>query len=544
MAKKVAILIITLVLLLPLSSRVLAEPAPLPPDSASTMEKFYLTPTIGGFYYSGEGIHSLSPLLGMRFGYEIPGKTIYDSFGLEASLSYFYAKSGSSGSNTNGFLVRIDDILPFTPGEKLVPFAAVGLGALVTIGDSHTQVRPLFNYGAGVNYYLKKDLSLRADARHILALALKGAGNFELSVGLNYYFDIESKKPLPLYTEKAPEKEKEKTKDTGEPLPIPLPEKDAGPPATAPVDTQRSPEQPAKPAAPSPAPSPAPPLPTPPESAVESGSYYTLAARGIVNRKELDPLLKKLKAAGRKTVVREETRETEVFRLVSDCYKDMKSAMKRQSQFDSRKTNSFIIRDGDAYCVVVGSYVAEEGARKEQERFARKRMPVKIVKARVPLPVWRITSGRYTDLKQAEEAARILADRGIVTTVVKVDRGGVDPEGIILVSELTIEFDIDKSELKPKYVQQIRKIADTLKSSPASTAVIEGHTDIVGSRRHNLLLSQQRAKSVKNVLTRFGINPKRISIRGLGPSRPVEDNETVRGRKKNRRAVEVVIVNH
>jgi outer membrane protein OmpA-like peptidoglycan-associated protein len=263
-----------------------------------------------------------------------------------------------------------------------------------------------------------------------------------------------------------------------------------------------------------------------------------------VNRKQLAPLLNKLKAAGRQTAVREETRETEVYRLTSECYKEMKSALKRQSELDRQHRSSFVIPDGDEWCVIVGSYLTEETARQEQKKLAARKFPVKIVKARVPLPVWRITSGHYADMSQAEEAAKILAELGIETSVVKVCKGTADPYGQILISELTIEFDFDRYDVKQRYMRQIKEIADTLKSSPASTAVIEGHTDITGSRRYNLKLSQLRAQSVKNVLTRFGIDPKRVSIKGFGPSRPVADNETEKGRQKNRRAVEIVIVNH
>ena len=543
--------IVTLAVLLASSPFAFAASAPPPLVSTSVQEKYYLGPVLGGFYFSGEDIHSLSPLVGARIGYEVPGSNPFESYSLEGTLNAFYA-SGSGGSGAvNGFIFRTDAVLPFTPGKQLVPFAAVGIGLMQTIGNSHTQLRPLFNYGAGVNYFLRKDLAFRADVRHVLVIALKGAGNVELSTGLSYYFDFPRKQiPLPVPEEKHEEKparEKDgkppaKESPSLPPLPVMTESKPGSVPVSAPGEAERPLEIAATPEPPQPAP---PSSPSPPERAVISKCYHTLKAKGTVSRKQLEPLLKKLKAAGRQTSAREETRETEVFRLVTVCYPDMKSALRRQSELDRRYRDSFINPDGKEWCVIVGSYTTEEGALREQKRLKATGIPVRIVKAKVTLPNWRITSGRYATAQQAEEAGKILADMGIDTSVANIcPPDTADTDGQIMVSELTVEFGLGDYRVNPKYYPRIKEIARILKSSPASTAEIEGHSDISGIRRDNLKLSRQRAESVKKILVKYGINPKRISARGMGPSMPVADNETARGRKLNRRAVEVVIVSH
>ena len=106
---------------------------------------------------------------------------------------------------------------------------------------------------------------------------------------------------------------------------------------------------------------------------------------------------------------------------------------------------------------------------------------------------------------------------------------------------LNIEFDIDRSEIQPKYDLDIAKVADFLREHPASTAVIEGHSDNVGSEQHNLDLSQQRAESVVNYLVdKFGIERSRLSAKGYGMTQPIADNATEEGKQKNRR-IEAVI---
>jgi OOP family OmpA-OmpF porin len=79
-----------------------------------------------------------------------------------------------------------------------------------------------------------------------------------------------------------------------------------------------------------------------------------------------------------------------------------------------------------------------------------------------------------------------------------------------------------------------------MKKYPTVTTTIEGHTDNVGRMKSNMKLSQRRADSVKNYLVKkYGIEPSRLQAIGYGPTRPVADNNTVAGRRENRRTVAV-----
>jgi len=69
---------------------------------------------------------------------------------------------------------------------------------------------------------------------------------------------------------------------------------------------------------------------------------------------------------------------------------------------------------------------------------------------------------------------------------------------------------------------------------------INGHTDSTGSLQHNQALSERRAASVANYLGGRGVDQRRISTMGFGPSQPVASNATPDGRAQNRR-VEVAI---
>ena len=103
------------------------------------------------------------------------------------------------------------------------------------------------------------------------------------------------------------------------------------------------------------------------------------------------------------------------------------------------------------------------------------------------------------------------------------------------------EFDIDRALIRPEYRPEIERVAEFMKKYPTTTAVIEGHTDNVGTAEYNLDLSQRRADAVMNYLVEnLGIERSRLSAKGYGLSRPIADNSTDEGRQKNRR-IEAII---
>jgi len=101
---------------------------------------------------------------------------------------------------------------------------------------------------------------------------------------------------------------------------------------------------------------------------------------------------------------------------------------------------------------------------------------------------------------------------------------------------LKVEFASDSARIDPSYYEQVNVVGEYLKKYPTTTAVIEGHTDSLGSAQQNQVLSQQRADSVVNYLTeKFGIEASRISGKGYGATRRIAYNNTAEGRQQNRR---------
>lgn len=108
----------------------------------------------------------------------------------------------------------------------------------------------------------------------------------------------------------------------------------------------------------------------------------------------------------------------------------------------------------------------------------------------------------------------------------------------LLTVELKVLFDTGKYVVKPTFYGELNKLATFLKENPASSVVIEGHTDNVGSARSNQQLSHNRASAIANVIIRkFNIDKNRVGAKGFGEDSPIASNETNRGRESNRRVV-------
>lgn len=104
-----------------------------------------------------------------------------------------------------------------------------------------------------------------------------------------------------------------------------------------------------------------------------------------------------------------------------------------------------------------------------------------------------------------------------------------------------IQFDFAKSSLQATSYVELKKVVALLKKNPNYRIAIYGHTDNIGNKSANLVLSNNRALSVKNYLVSQGITEDRIEINGFGSSEPITSNSTDAGRAKNRR-VEFVLL--
>lgn len=98
-----------------------------------------------------------------------------------------------------------------------------------------------------------------------------------------------------------------------------------------------------------------------------------------------------------------------------------------------------------------------------------------------------------------------------------------------------LEFETGKAVIKKKSYALLDEVVAILNEYKDYYMTIEGHTDDVGSDAKNLILSRDRAASVKTYFIAKGIATDRLETNGFGEANPVASNKTAAGKAKNRR---------
>ena len=116
-----------------------------------------------------------------------------------------------------------------------------------------------------------------------------------------------------------------------------------------------------------------------------------------------------------------------------------------------------------------------------------------------------------------------------------IQNAEVPKEITVVLDERALNFDFNKSNVKPQYYELLNNLKDFIEQNNYEVTIV-GHTDSVGSNQYNFDLSRRRAESVKAKLLEFGLAEERIvGIEAMGEEQPIATNETNEGRAQNRR---------
>lgn len=123
--------------------------------------------------------------------------------------------------------------------------------------------------------------------------------------------------------------------------------------------------------------------------------------------------------------------------------------------------------------------------------------------------------------------------------------GPVENQGCPVIAKEVIEkinfaaknvfYSTGSFKLLPKSFKSLDEVARLMKEDLSLMLDIDGHTDSQGSDESNQVLSENRAKSVKDYLIKKGVEENRLKATGYGETKPIADNKTAAGRAKNRR---------
>ncbi|MCL2131892.1 MAG: OmpA family protein [Lentimicrobiaceae bacterium] len=104
-----------------------------------------------------------------------------------------------------------------------------------------------------------------------------------------------------------------------------------------------------------------------------------------------------------------------------------------------------------------------------------------------------------------------------------------------------IYFATNSYELNEVSMSVLNTLIDFLNDNLSVQIEIQGHTDNIGNRSDNMILSDNRAKEVYNYLIANHIEKHRLKYKGFADTKPIADNSTETGRAKNRRTVFVIV---
>jgi len=138
--------------------------------------------------------------------------------------------------------------------------------------------------------------------------------------------------------------------------------------------------------------------------------------------------------------------------------------------------------------------------------------------------------------KIAEEIAEDINRLNIPDVTVRVEDEG------ITISMDNIQFQADTAVMLPGEKEKLDKVIDILRRYQERDILVSGHTALAGTAEGRRQLSAERAAVVADhIISQKVRTPDRVVVRGYGADKPLADNRTEEGRRKNRR-VEITIL--
>lgn len=104
-------------------------------------------------------------------------------------------------------------------------------------------------------------------------------------------------------------------------------------------------------------------------------------------------------------------------------------------------------------------------------------------------------------------------------------------------------FETAKYDLKDQSRIELDKLVAFMKTNETLKIELSGHTDNVGDKKSNQLLSENRAKAVLDYVVSKGVAAERMTTKGYGDTMPIASNDTPDGRAENRRTEFKVVEN-
>ncbi len=105
----------------------------------------------------------------------------------------------------------------------------------------------------------------------------------------------------------------------------------------------------------------------------------------------------------------------------------------------------------------------------------------------------------------------------------------------LIKEKFIIQFRLNSNEIEDQSYTVLDRIAAYLASNSHERIFVRGYTDASGPTSYNESVSRFRANAVKSYMIGKGAKPQQIAVFGMGAKNPIASNDTVEGRRRNRR---------
>lgn len=147
-----------------------------------------LSPFAGLYQFDDDQLLEDSPVYGLAVGYNIR-----ERWGIEGAFSVIDAEYKPNNKyDADIYNFTLNALYHYRPNRTLVPFITAGIGVQsIHPGGGDSDENLLFNYGAGLKYFLTENIAVRAEARHLLVHGSLGqeseiVNNLTYTIGMTF----------------------------------------------------------------------------------------------------------------------------------------------------------------------------------------------------------------------------------------------------------------------------------------------------------------------------------------------------------------------
>jgi general secretion pathway protein A len=206
----------------------------------------------------------------------------------------------------------------------------------------------------------------------------------------------------------------------------------------------------------------------------------------------------------------------------SNKHKVAQKESKRRELQEKKQITKYNLEDTEKS----GPAEAEESSKKKVNTSSTKREGEIYKKVKV------ITKPVYIEKITSKEIKKVSSE---IKTHKKYYSSSLSNHISLLEDKIIIYFTRNSLNLSEQSMKTLDQIVELISTHPNLKITVAGHTDSSGNYWYNKKLSLSRANAVKNYLIEHGIDQALIKVEGMGSVYPLESNETLEGRIKNRR---------